>query len=76
MDVKYISYPFGNYNLDTLKTASATGYKMAFTTEGRWSNISNRILNLNRVFISSFHDDNSFKTRVNNSLCLFKYSYL
>ena len=74
--VRYISYPFGSYNLDTLKALNAAGYKMAFTTNGRWSNISNGILTLNRVFISGFHHSNSFKTRVNHSWYLFQYLYL
>jgi len=74
--VRYISYPFGSYNLDTLKAVNAAGYKMAFTTNGRWANTSNGILTLNRVFISGFHHSNSFKTRVNDSWYLFKYLYL
>ena len=73
--VRYISYPFGSYNLDTLKAVNAAGYKMAFTTDGRWSNISNGILSLDRVFISGFHHNNSFDTRVNHSFYLFKYLY-
>ena len=74
--VRYISYPFGSYNLDTLKAVNAAGYEMAFTTNGRWANISNGILSLNRVFISGFHHSNSFQTRVNHSWYLFKYLYL
>ncbi|WP_258881137.1 polysaccharide deacetylase family protein [Clostridium tagluense] len=74
--VRYISYPFGNYNLDTLKAVNAAGYEMAFTTNGRWANKSNGILNLNRVFISGFHHSNSFQTRVNHSWYLFRYFYI
>ncbi|HEY8805295.1 MAG TPA: polysaccharide deacetylase family protein [Clostridium sp.] len=74
--VKYISYPFGSYNSDTLKAVNAVGYKMAFTTNGRWANISNGILSLDRVFVSGFHHSNSFQTRVNNSWYLFEYLYL
>ena len=73
--VRYISYPFGNYNSDTLKAVNASGYDMAFTTNGRWANTSNGILTLNRVFISGFHHSNSFQTRVNHSWYLFKYIY-
>jgi len=73
--VKYISYPYGSYNSDTLKAVKTAGYKMAFTTNGRWANISNGILSLNRVFISGFHHSNSFKTRVNHSWYLFKDLY-
>ena len=74
--VRYISYPFGSYNLDTLKAINAAGYKMAFTTNGRWANMSNGILTLNRVFISGFHHSKSFQTRVTDSWYLFKYLYL
>ncbi|MBU3180176.1 polysaccharide deacetylase family protein [Clostridium psychrophilum] len=74
-NVKYISYPHGSYNLDTLKAVNAAGYKMAFTTNGRWTSISNGILSLNRVFISGFHHSNSFKTRVNHSWYLFWYLF-
>jgi len=74
--VRYLAYPQGNYNLYTLKALNAAGYKMAFTTNGRWANKSNGILTLNRIFISAFHHNNSFKTRVNHSWYLFKYFYL
>ena len=74
--VRYISYPFGSYNSDTLKAATAAGYEMAFTTNGRWANKSNGILSLNRIFISGFHHIYSFQTRVNHSWYLFKYLYL
>ena len=74
--VRYISYPFGSYNIDTLKAAHAAGYEMAFTTKGRWANISNGMLTLDRVFISGFHHSNSFKTRINHSWYLFDYLYL
>ena len=74
--VRYISYPFGSYNSDTLKATNAAGYKMAFTTNGRWTNISNGILSLNRVFISGFHHSNSFKTRVTRSWYLLDNLYL
>jgi len=75
-NVKYISYPFGSYNVDTLKAVKASGYEMAFTTNGRWANISNGILSLNRVFISGFHFSSSFQTRVNHSWYLLEYLYL
>jgi peptidoglycan/xylan/chitin deacetylase (PgdA/CDA1 family) len=74
--VRYLAYPHDSYNLDTLRALNAAGYKMAFTTNGRWANKSNGILTLNRVFISAFHHSNSFKTRVNHSWYLFKYFYL
>jgi len=74
--VRYLAYPHDSYNLYTLKALNAAGYKMAFTTNGRWANKSNGILTLNRIFISAFHHSNSFKTRVNHSWYLFKNFYL
>ncbi len=74
--VKYISYPFGSYNSDTLKAVKDLGYEMAFTTKGKWSNKSNGSLTLNRVFISGFHHSNSFQTRMNHSWYLFEDFYL
>ena len=73
--VNFISYPFGSYNIDTLKALKEAGYEMAFTTDGRWANKSNGILTLNRVFISGFHRNTSFKTRVRHSWYIAKYLY-
>ena len=64
--VDYVAYPEGRYNDDTVKAVAATGYKMAFTTNGRWSDKSDGILTLDRVYISTFHSMDVFKNRLTN----------
>ena len=64
--VDYVAYPEGKYNGNTIKAVAAAGYKMAFTTNGRWSDKSDGILTLDRVYISTFHSMNVFKDRLTN----------
>ncbi|AEB76861.1 polysaccharide deacetylase family protein [Clostridium botulinum] len=65
-EVKFIAYPCGKYNNDTIKAVKNAGYKMAVTTDGRWSDKSDGIFTLDRVFISGFHNINTFKNRISN----------
>lgn len=64
--IKYIAYPYGKYNENTIKAAKATSYKLAVTTNGKWADKSDGIYTLDRVFISGFHDMNTFKKRISN----------
>lgn len=64
--VDYIAYPTGKYNDDTIKAVAEAGYKMAFTTNGRWSDKADGILTLDRVYISTFHSMDVFKNRLTN----------
>lgn len=64
--VDYVAYPTGKYNDDTVKAVAAAGYKMAFTTNGRWSDKSDGILTLDRVYVSTFHSMTVFKDRLTN----------
>jgi peptidoglycan/xylan/chitin deacetylase (PgdA/CDA1 family)/predicted small lipoprotein YifL len=64
--VDYVAYPEGKYNDNTVKAVAAAGYKMAFTTNGRWSDKSDGILTLDRVYISTFHSTDVFKNRLTN----------
>jgi peptidoglycan/xylan/chitin deacetylase (PgdA/CDA1 family)/predicted small lipoprotein YifL len=64
--VDYVAYPEGKYNDNTVKAVAAAGYKMAFTTNGRWSDKSDGILTLDRVYISTFHSMDVFKNRLTN----------
>lgn len=63
-DVKYMAYPFGNYNADTIKAAKEAGYKMIFTTMAGWANKKDGIMTLNRVYISSLASMDEFKYRI------------
>lgn len=65
-DIRYMAYPFGRWNADTLKAVKDSGYIMGFSTNGTWANISNGIYTLNRVYISSNFDMNEFKNRICN----------
>lgn len=65
-EVNYIAYPFGKYNEETVKAAKDAGYKMAFTTDGKWSDKSDGMLTLDRVYISGFFDLDMFIRRVTN----------
>lgn len=62
--VKYIAYPYGNYNQDTTSLASQLGYTLAFTTDGRWSEKSDGLLTLDRVYISGSAPLEKFITRI------------
>ena len=64
--VDFIAYPYGKWNEDTIKAAKDAGYKMAFTTDGTWSNKENGIYSLDRVYISSLRDMENFKERITN----------
>lgn len=63
-EIKYIAYPNGSYNDDTLKAVEKAGYKMALTTNGRWSDKSDGIFTLDRVYISGFHSLDTFIYRI------------
>ncbi|MCY6959384.1 polysaccharide deacetylase family protein [Clostridium brassicae] len=64
--VRYLAYPYGKFNKSTIKAAEEAGYLMAFTTTGKWSNKSNNLFRLNRVYINGFFDLNTFIERVTN----------
>lgn len=64
--VSYLAYPYGKYTKNTIKAAKEAGYSMAFTTDGKWSDKSNGIFTLNRVYISGFSDMDTFIKKVNN----------
>jgi len=65
-NVKYIAYPYGHFNINSLKGVQNAGYRMAFTTEKGWASKSDSLFELPRVYISSFFDINVFKERVTN----------
>lgn len=63
---KYIAYPFGKWNSDTIKALKATGYTMAFTTIGGWADKDQGMYTLHRVYISANYGINEFKRRLTN----------
>ena len=64
--INFFAYPYGGYNKSAIEAVKEAGYKMAFTTDGRWSSKKTGILSLDRVYISSFHDMKVFKDRITN----------
>lgn len=64
--ISYIAYPYGNWNDNTIKAVRESNYKMAFTTSGTWSDKSDGIYTLDRVYISNNFDMNEFCRRISN----------
>jgi peptidoglycan/xylan/chitin deacetylase (PgdA/CDA1 family) len=64
--IKYFAYPYGEYSNESLKAVKEAGYTMAFTTAGRWSDKSDGILTLDRVFISGSANLDVFIDRISN----------
>lgn len=64
--VNYIAYPYGRWNKTTIKAAENSGYTMAFSTSGTWTDKSDGIYKLDRVYISSNFDLTEFERRLTN----------
>jgi peptidoglycan/xylan/chitin deacetylase (PgdA/CDA1 family) len=64
-NVKYIAYPYGKFNKNTLKAVDEVGYKMAFSTESGLANKSNGVYKLHRIYVSNKHNIQQFKQFVN-----------
>lgn len=64
--INYAAYPSGKNNAATVKAAKAAGYTLAFTTAGRWSDKSDGMLTLDRVYISTFYSMQIFIDRLTN----------
>ena len=66
-EVLSLAYPFGDYNEDTIKAAKNSGYKLAFTTNLGLSDRDDNIYELDRIYISSYYDMDTFKKLLNNT---------
>lgn len=60
-EVDSIAYPFGNFNDDSIKASKAAGYTLGFTTNRGLSDRADNPLKLDRIYISSNYDMNTFK---------------
>jgi peptidoglycan/xylan/chitin deacetylase (PgdA/CDA1 family) len=65
-EIHYLAYPYGEYSEETLKIAKEAGYTMALSTNGRWSDKTDGILTLDRVFISGAANLDVFIERISN----------
>ncbi|MGL4773821.1 MAG: polysaccharide deacetylase family protein [Clostridium sp.] len=63
-EVYAISYPFGDYNKETLKVVKEAGYKIAFRTNEKLMSKDNGIFELNRIYSNSKKDFNYFKKSI------------
>lgn len=62
--IKFVAYPDGEWNQDTIKAVKDIGYTMAFTTAGTWSNKQNGIYTLYRVYVSANFGMDEFNRRM------------
>lgn len=65
-EIKYLAYPYGDYNENTIKAAKAAGYKMAFLANGKWAHKSSGIYTLQRIYIFKLFNLKVFDERLTN----------
>ena len=66
-EVYAIAYPFGDFNNDTIKAAKDAGYALGFTTKRGLSDREDNLLKLDRIYVSSNYDLNTFKAILNET---------
>ena len=66
-EINSIAYPFGDFNDDSLKAAKDAGYTLGFTTKLGLSDRSDNPFTLDRIYISSKYDMNTFKELLNKT---------
>lgn len=64
-NIKYLSYPFGGYNTDTVRIAEDLNYKMGFATVPEKAKKSNGIYTQNRINVGGPIDIEKFKQLLN-----------
>ena len=62
-----IAYPFGNFNDDSIRAAKDAGYTLGFTTKKGLSDRDDNPLKLDRIYISSKYDMDTFKEILNKT---------
>lgn len=65
--VRAIAYPYGDFDVDTIKAEKKDGYLMGFTTSGKWASTSKGVYAINRIYIFPQYDMSNFIDRVTNS---------
>ncbi|OPJ54625.1 polysaccharide deacetylase family protein [Clostridium chromiireducens] len=66
-EVNSIAYPFGNFNDDTIKASKNAGYILGFTTKRGFSDRNDNKLRLDRIYISSKYNMDTFKEIINKT---------
>ena len=62
-----IAYPFGDFNDYSIQAAKDAGYTLGFTTQRGLSDRDDNPLKLDRIYISSKYDMNTFKEILNKT---------
>ena len=65
--VRFIAYPYGYFNKDTVTSCQKAGYIMAFTTSGKWANVNKGVYAINRIYIFPQFNLDDFKDRITDS---------
>lgn len=60
--VTAIAFPYGDYNKDSVLAAKNAGYTMAFTTNKGFADRDDNPLELDRIYVSSYYDMDTFKS--------------
>ncbi|MHB1405213.1 MAG: polysaccharide deacetylase family protein [Desulfitobacteriaceae bacterium] len=65
-EVKFLAYPYGDFNDAVIKTAQEAGYLMAFTTHAGWSVREMNPLRVSRVYLYANMGLKEFARRIEN----------
>lgn len=60
-EISSLAYPYGDFNDDSVKATKDAGYALGFTTKLGLSDRNDNPLTLDRIYISSKYDMNTFK---------------
>lgn len=58
--VDYVAYPYGDYNANTLRAATAIGYKLGFLEDGGTAKVTDPVLEVPRAYVSAKNTLNDF----------------
>ncbi|MFD3155993.1 polysaccharide deacetylase family protein [Haloimpatiens sp. FM7330] len=62
--VRYLAYPYGEFNEDTIKACKAGGYRLAFRINETWAEKDDGLYSLDRVFARGLLTEKQFEERV------------
>lgn len=71
-ELKYFSYPKGNYNDITIAAIKTAGYDMAFTMDDGFVNSKTDAYKIPRIGVDASHDLNDFKASISPSVIAFR----
>lgn len=60
--VTAIAFPFGDYDRNSMLAAKTAGYNIAFTTNKGFADRDDNPLELDRIYVSSYYDMDTFKS--------------